>query len=85
MACKGEVGYIIEVGGGKFTPDTVEGTRSVACKVEIANPGYFTFEQGGMSRINWRSIGKPGSDIKTPLRGKTVPDPRKVSTTSMER
>ena len=49
-------------------------------KVVLTKSGYPNFDPGGLSEINWRSIGRSGSDSIKSLRKNTVSDPSKVST-----
>ena len=57
VAYEGEVKHVPEDGGGKFGQYTEGGTASVAREGDHTKSGYFTFDPGGMYKINWRPAG----------------------------
>ena len=54
VACEGEVRHVPYGGSGNFGQYIEGGTTSMDCEVDPNNSGYFTFDPGGMSTINWR-------------------------------
>ena len=80
VACKGGVGHVPEVGGGKFEQYTEGGTASVSLKGDPKNPGYITFEPGGLSTIKWIPTGVQVSESNRSPRGEPSSDPRKKPT-----
>ena len=57
MARQGEVGHVLEVGGGKFEKYHEGGTASVSHELYPTKSGYITFDPVGVFTINWRPTG----------------------------
>ena len=56
LTCEGESGQAPEGSEGKLKPDLEGGTVRVAREGEPTKSGNLTFEPGGMSTINWRTL-----------------------------
>ena len=65
--CEGEVRHIPDKGGRNFVQYPEVDTVSVAREVETTKSGYFTFDPGEMSTINWSPTGgQVSKSIRSP-------------------
>ena len=56
MTYKGELGHVLEGGGGNFKPVPTGSTTIVGCEGEPSKSGYLTSDPGWLSTINWRTL-----------------------------
>ena len=77
VACEGEIKQNPEVSDVNLGKDTEGGTASADRKGEPTNPGYLTFDPGGMSKTNYGTLYQESKSNEA-FRGETNKIKKKV-------